>query len=122
MNRGSRRGVRARVLLGAGWRLAVALLIFCASARSFCQMAHSAVLDSDRDGMSDELEQRLLVQFLPVFNVAKQDCSHLPSEFDPADPIPTVKAENGTIYGQVFPAKGSSAEEPIAEVHFYHLW
>ena len=54
--------------------------------------------------------------------VSPHDCSNLPGEFVPDHTAPEVKAENGTIYGQVFPARGSSEREPLVEIHFYHLW
>jgi hypothetical protein len=78
--------------------------------------------DSDADGMSDALEQALLMQFAPTFLVERQDCSNLPAEFEPNRQAPTVKAEDGTLYGQVFPAKTSTAAQPAAEIHYYHLW
>jgi len=77
--------------------------------------------DSDRDGISDRVEQSLLIQFAPTFMVSRQECSALPAEFIPNLADPMVRTENGTIYGQVFPVKTSSS--PLtAEVHFYHLW
>ena len=79
-------------------------------------------IDSDHDGMSDALEQALLIQFAPTFMVARHDCSEIAAEFAPDMETPTVKAENGTIYGQVFPAKSSSDDLPTAEIHYYHLW
>jgi hypothetical protein len=79
-------------------------------------------IDSDRDGMSDALEQALLIQFAPTFMVARHDCSEIPAEFAPNLKTPTVEAENGTIYGQVFPAKSSRDDLPTAEIHYYHLW
>ena len=72
--------------------------------------------------MSDALEQALLIQFAPTFMVGRHDCSEIPAEFEPNMKAPTVKAENGTIYGQVFPAKSSSDALPAAEIHYYHLW
>ncbi len=33
-----------------------------------------------------------------------------------------VESEDGTIYGQVFPAKDSIDGAPAAEIHYYHLW
>ena len=80
-----------------------------------------AATDSDQDGISDALEQALLLQFAPAFKVDRHDCSQLPAEFTPGLPTPTVKAEDGTIYGQVFPAK-LRGDLPSAEIHFYHLW
>ena len=79
-------------------------------------------IDSDHDGMDDALEQALLVQFAPTFMVGRKDCSGIPAEFTPDLKIPTLEAEDGTIYGQVFPVKSLSADLPTAEIHFYHLW
>jgi hypothetical protein len=78
--------------------------------------------DSDKDGLSDVLEQRLLEQFAPVFMVGQKDCSGVPAEFEAGVKAPTVQAENGTIYGQAFPAKSSTVDAPVVELHFYHLW
>ncbi len=33
-----------------------------------------------------------------------------------------MKSENGTIYGQVFPATDPIDNAPAAEIHYYHLW
>ncbi len=79
-------------------------------------------IDSDHDGMSDALEQALLLQFAPRFMVDPHDCSGLPAEFKANLQIPAVEVEDGTIYGQVFPAKPTTANLPAAEIHFYHLW
>ena len=81
-----------------------------------------AGVDSDGDGLSDALEQALLVQFAPAFQVSRQDCSNVPAEFRRKSITPEVKAENGTIYGQAFPAADSTATVPMVELHFYHLW
>ncbi len=78
--------------------------------------------DSDHDGLSDDLEQQLLEQFTPKFMVAEQDCSARPAEFRPETPVPEVQAENGTIYGQVFPVRDAEGRSPVAEIHYYHLW
>ena len=79
-------------------------------------------VDSDHDGMSDTLEQALLVQFVPKFMIDQHDCSNVPAEFQADKKTPELKAENGTIYGQVFPAKTLTDKAPAAEVHYYHLW
>jgi hypothetical protein len=81
-----------------------------------------AQVDSDQDGMSDALEQALLMQFRPTFMVGQQDCSHIPAEFRPDVDKPEPETENGTIYGQVFPSKTSVGSLPTAEIHYYHLW
>jgi hypothetical protein len=84
-------------------------------------------VDSDADGLSDALEQRLLEQFAPRFMVGRNDCSNVPAEFVPNLIVPTVEAEDGTIYGQAFPAGQKTAgpddaSRPEVELHFYHLW
>jgi hypothetical protein len=62
------------------------------------------------------------VQFAPKFLIGSQDCSNIPAEFEPGDSTPLVKSENGTIYGQVFPATDPIDGAPAAEIHYYHLW
>jgi hypothetical protein len=79
-------------------------------------------IDSDHDGMSDALEQALLVQFAPTFLVGRDYCSNVPAEFRPEKTRPEVMMENGTVYGQVFPARNSADAAPAAEIHYYHLW
>jgi hypothetical protein len=81
-----------------------------------------ATIDSDHDGLSDVLEQALLIQFAPSFIVGQKDCSNVPAEFTPNEPNPTVLAENSTIYGQVFPGRFGSTTEPTVEIHYFHLW
>jgi hypothetical protein len=84
--------------------------------------AQATPLDSDGDGLSDELEQRLLVQFSPTFLIGARDCSRAPAEFQTGVAIPHVASENGAIYGQVTPLKGSDPKHPRVEIHYYHLW
>jgi len=72
--------------------------------------------DEDQDGLADALEQQLLDRFLPRFYIAVDDCDLRPAEFVPNSPKPTVKAQNGVIYGQAFPSAGG------IELHYYHLW
>jgi hypothetical protein len=84
-------------------------------------------MDSDADGLSDALEQRLLEQFAPKFMVGRDDCSKVPAEFAPNLSVPTVVTEDGTIYGQALPAARTLAGpggggEPEVELHYYHLW
>lgn len=78
--------------------------------------------DSDGDGLSDGLEQQLLDQFAPKFMVAEHDCSVSPAEFRPDVQTPEVEADNGTIYGQVFPEKDAIGDGMVVEIHYYHLW
>lgn len=83
--------------------------------------------DSDGDGLSDVLEQELLVRFAPTFLIARHDCSDSPAEFrrDVLEPEPFMA--NGTVYGQVFPIKNAPAQTgstvaQTVEIHYYHLW
>src|ERR1019366_9356081 len=110
------------------WGLA-AVGLLCFPVRNLrCQLpAKSAAtsIDSDADGLSDALEQRLLEQFAPRFMVGREDCSNLPAEFAPNLRVPTIEAEDGTIYGQAFPAVRTTAGlggggEPEVELHYYH--
>ena len=79
----------------------------------------AAPTDSDRDGLSDTLEDALLIQFAPRFLISAQDCSLRPAEFVPLESKPIVESENGTIYGQAIPRIGQPDQ---VELHFYHLW
>ena len=79
----------------------------------------ATTVDSDRDGMSDELEAALLKQFEPRFLISAQDCSVRPAEFVPLNSKPIIQAENGTIYGQATPRKRHPEQ---VELHYYHLW
>ena len=110
-------GDTMRCLGAVGLLLAMAPL--CAQQPSKGPPSHT---DSDSDGLSDALEQRLLLQFAPSFMVGEKDCSVSPAEFTPEVETPDVKADNGTIYGQVFPAKDSTDPAITAEIHYYHLW
>lgn len=82
----------------------------------------SSRIDSDHDGLSDALEQRLLVKFAPEYMVGANDCSGVPVEYLPGSITPRVEAERATIYGQVFPVKTSIAGHRMAEIHYYDLW
>ena len=84
--------------------------------------ADTAALDSDRDGLSDALEQALLAQFVPALQVAIGDCSSRPALFAANLPDPTVQAEDGTLYGQVTPRPATASAPPSIEIHYYHLW
>jgi len=54
--------------------------------------------------------------------ISEKECSRLPAEFVSGNQVPTVQAENGTIYGEVFPIATGDSLQPSAEIHFYHLW
>jgi hypothetical protein len=109
-------------------RIGLFLSIFAAlCSASIATKAAPAEIDSDRDGLSDRLEQRLLAQFLPNFLIGREDCAGLPAEFRTGIAQPKALHENGTIYGQVFPVKllsdkPDSSEQSGVEIHFYHLW
>jgi hypothetical protein len=102
-----------RILLSAG------LLLFAVLIGSAQRTLVDATEDSDRDGLSDALEDALLAQFAPRFMIGSDDCSVRPAQFIPNLAKPTVQDENGTIYGQAFPRTGNPNQ---VEVHYYHLW
>ena len=77
--------------------------------------------DNDRDGLPDDFEQAILEKFRPTWKISATDCDVMPAEFLPGASNPTVKAKNGTIYGQVF-FRGSSRLGFFVEAHFYDLW
>jgi hypothetical protein len=105
--------------MGPRGLLCAVLLLF----QSFALAAQSArSLDSDRDGFPDSLEQSLLTQFSPRFYIGQQECAGLPAAFTPGLLQPTPQAEDGTVYGQVFPVKVAGVSGPIAEIRFYDLW
>jgi hypothetical protein len=105
--------------MGSRGRLSVVLLFFyCIAAAA--QTARSP--DSDKDGLSDKLEQSLLTQFSPRFYIGRDECAGLPAAFRPDVLQPTPQAENGTVYGQVFPVTIAGATAPRVEIHFYDLW
>ena len=102
------------------------LLLFVLAARGSGQSAAAATdaaavssLDSDRDGLSDALEDALLTQFAPQFMVSAHDCAVRPAAFIPFSAKPSVQEEDGTIYGQAFPRAKDAA---TVELHYYHLW
>ena len=78
-------------------------------------------VDTDHDGLSDDVEQTLLQQYAPRFMISSTDCSIQPAQFTPAMAVPTVLADDGSIYGQATLHKGSSDQAEI-ELHYYHLW
>src|SRR5215470_7784705 len=85
------------------------------------QVAGFTGADNDRDGLPDDFEQAILDKFRPTWKISTTDCNVLPAEFQPGVATPTVKAQNGTIYGQVF-IRGSSSLGYFIEAHFYDLW
>lgn len=82
----------------------------------------TSALDSDHDGLSDALEQALLVRFEPSFQVDPQDCAGVPAAFLPDRSKPVVAAEDGTLYGQAMPRTLSGMAGRLVELRYFHLW
>ena len=102
-------------------RLAWALLAVLLLVPNTGVPAQVANADSDADGLSDALEQRLLEQFVPMFEIGAHDCSERPARFSPNVKLALPEANDGTIYGQAFPMRAEGNRHEI-ELHFYHLW
>jgi len=102
-------------------RLARTALVASILISGLASVARAEAVDSDNDGLSDALEQRLLEQFAPIFEIGANDCSTRPAEFTPNMQTASVRAEDGTIYGQAFPIGGKGQQRQV-ELHFYHLW
>lgn len=111
--------MRCTALLVCGAAFLLSQLPLLQSQRSQPVLSAS---DTDGDGLNDGLEQSLLEEFAPTFMIERHECSTSPAEFTRGVSNPKVKAENATIYGQVFPAQTSPSGEQTAELHFYHLW
>jgi hypothetical protein len=105
-----------------GPRRVLCVLLLLQSAALAAQSARSPDLDSDKDGLTDSLEQSLLTQFSPQFYIGQQECAGLPAAFQPGLLQPTPESEDGTVYGQVSPVKIAGANLPMVEIHFYDLW
>ena len=84
--------------------------------------ASSQAVDSDHDGISDALENALLQQYAPRLHITADDCSARPASFAPGIAVPTVLAEDGTLYGQAMPHASAAGSPQEIELHFYHLW
>src|SRR5262245_30192574 len=108
------RGIHVRYLrqfaLSALWMLLAVPLS--------AQIAGFTGADDDHDGLPDDFEQAILEKFRPTWKFSATDCNILPAEFLPDTPTPTVKSQNGTIYGEVF-FRGSSSLGYFVEAHFY---
>jgi hypothetical protein len=84
--------------------------------------ASASATDSDRDGLSDKLEQGLLEKFAPKLMLSMKECAGSPAKFHPGSARPQLIAKDGTIYGQVFRAAPINETGAFAEIHYYHLW
>ena len=101
-------------------RLLIAGVFGCLAAVGMAQGVKPAVsADSDRDGLSDALEEQLLKEFQPRWMIGREDCSVRPARFAPGVAVPTAVEDDGTVYGQASPRHGRRDE---VELHFYHLW
>ena len=76
------------------------------------QPIQNEAIDSDHDGISDALEQSLLLQFAPTFMVDPARLLQTSCGVQSQSGNPDVEVEDGTIYGQVFLAKSASARSP----------
>ncbi len=116
--------MRTTPLIASAWlcMLGVAPLVPAQVPVSRFEAASAPGVDSDHDGVSDELEQALLTQFAPAFMVSRHDCANVPALFTANLPEPVPETENGTIYGQVVPVNPGAAAKPAMEIHYYHLW
>ncbi|MGI4854753.1 MAG: hypothetical protein ACRYF4_12000 [Janthinobacterium lividum] len=99
-------------------------LFACAALLLLLSCAHgqAPAIDSDGDGLSDHLEDALLLQFRPTLMISSDDCSVQPARFAPGIRVPTVLADDGTLYGQAHPYPTRPGEPRQIELHFYHLW
>jgi hypothetical protein len=81
-------------------------------------------VDSDHDGLSDQLEQDLLARFVPSFQVDPQDCAGRPAFFVPGSTSPIAASESGdgTIYGEATPRISSGTSASLVELRYFHLW
>lgn len=80
-----------------------------------------AIVDGDRDGLSDQFEQSILEKFQPEYRLSGEECAGKPAEFEADSASPRAIAANGTIYGQVFPLDPDGGHARL-EAHFYSLW
>ena len=100
----------------------VAACAACTALDAATQPVNAAAIDSDHDGISDDIEQELLQRFLPSFWVDNSDCAGEPAQFRPALRDPVVASEDATIYGQATPRKPGTSSGSRVELRYYHLW
>jgi hypothetical protein len=82
----------------------------------------SAVMDVDRDGLDDRVEQRLIERFQPRLRVSKLDCAERPSAFVAETTRPIPAWPDGTIYARVHQVDRSAEPGAWIEVQYFHLW
>lgn len=100
----------------------VGTLLCCGEARAARVDTPALAVDSDRDGLSDGLEQELLAEFVPKFQADPQDCAGAPAAFEPGLSHPVVTAEDGTVYGVATPRALKDVHDPVVELRYFHLW
>ena len=109
---------------GMSRSLFVGLILLTTAVSMSAQLIQAApAIDSDGDGLSDALEAELLEQFQPRWMISNADCSVMPAQFQSMATVPTVVADDGTIYGQAFrQTLPGAAVHDVVELHYYHLW
>ena len=78
-------------------------------------------VDSDHDGLTDETEEALLIQFAPIFMISWQDCADAPALFTPGRSDPTVSPEEDCDLRPGHAPRIRSRRQAV-EIHYYHLW
>jgi hypothetical protein len=97
-------------------------LVLLLTSQLVAQLTNSEV-DSDRDGLPDQLEQSLLEKFRPTFMVSANECDVAPAEFKADQETPSVAGKNGTIYGRAFPVSNPRGNAgALIELQYFHLW
>jgi hypothetical protein len=99
-----------------------AVCVLAAVATAAASPAQKRLADSDQDGLSDALEQALLVRFVPSFEIDPEDCAGQPALFAPGRANPTPESEDGTIYGEATPRIFAGKSAPLVELRYFHLW
>ena len=73
-------------------------------------------IDSDQDGLTDDLEQALLTQFRPVFMVSQTDCSSMQAEFTPRDQTQQYRQKTPPYMAKSSLQKPTARRVPV-EIH-----
>ena len=124
----SRRGAKAVVGLDRvgrrSWRrwMMVAMVAGMTGPAFASIDANRAGTDSDKDGLSDAMEQVLLERFVPRFRLSAGECDERPAWFAEDVRRATALRRNGTIYGQVTPRGKDARGQALIEVHYYDPW
>jgi hypothetical protein len=84
--------------------------------------ARASWSDADGDGVSDVLEQALVVRFAPQFWLDENECAGRPAEFRTHSSVPQALARNGAIYTRVSPSAAMGHDRVALTVSYFHLW